>query len=417
MTRPELADALDRLWPGYQSVLAGLIRIPSLLGDETQAQHYLATAADEAGLEVELWDVDPAELGSDPDYAAADGSAAVRPNVTATLRGTGGGRSIAVSGHVDVVPLGPTRMWTRDPWGAAVEDGRMYGRGTLDMKGGLVAGLLAIHAVRECYGALPGDVSFESVIEEECTGNGTLAARRHGPDVDAALIPEVSGEDVQIANPGVLWFEVTVTGKPAYVGLAGASVNAIDVAVDLMTAMRFWPEELNLGFDHPAYRDYDKPLTLNTGTIRGGDWPSNVPLECVAGFRMAFPLDWTVERAQEFVTDRIGAFAAAHPWLAEHPPEVRWHGFLAHGFEIGRDAPIVSLLTSVIADVTGAPARTSPMFGTADARYFADQQIPAVYYGPAGGGMHAPDEWVDLASVRRVAGVLASTITGWCQDA
>jgi acetylornithine deacetylase len=308
-------------------------------------------------------------------------------------------------------------MWTRDPWGAAVEDGRMYGRGTLDMKGGLVAGLLAIHAVRECYGALPGDVSFESVIEEECTGNGTLAARRHGPDVDAALIPEVSGEDVQIANPGVLWFEVTVTGKPAYVGLAGASVNAIDVAVDLMTAMRFWPEELNLGFDHPAYRDYDKPLTLNTGTIRGGDWPSNVPLECVAGFRMAFPLDWTVERAQEFVTDRIGAFAAAHPWLAEHPPEVRWHGFLAHGFEIGRDAPIVSLLTSVIADVTGAPARTSPMFGTADARYFADQQIPAVYYGPAGGGMHAPDEWVDLASVRRVAGVLASTITGWCQDA
>jgi len=77
-------------------------------------------------------------------------------------------------------------MWTRDPWGAAVEDGRMYGRGTLDMKGGLVAGLLAIHAVRECYGALPGDVSFESVIEEECTGNGTLAARR------AMLIPAIT---------------------------------------------------------------------------------------------------------------------------------------------------------------------------------------------------------------------------------
>ena len=181
--RPELADALDRLWPGYQSVLAGLIRIPSLLGDEAAAQRYLAAAAADAGMDVELWDVDPGELSADPDYAAADGGAVVRPNLTAVLPGTGGGRSIAVSGHVDVVPLGPARMWTRDPWGAAVEDGRMYGRGTLDMKGGLVAGLLAIQAVRECYGALPGDIVFESVIEEECTGNGTLAARRHGPDV------------------------------------------------------------------------------------------------------------------------------------------------------------------------------------------------------------------------------------------
>jgi acetylornithine deacetylase len=415
--QPELADALDRLWPGYQSVLAGLIRIPSLLGDEAAAQRYLAAAAADAGMDVELWDVDPGELSTDPDYAAADGGAVVRPNLTAVLPGTGGGRSIAVSGHVDVVPLGPARMWTRDPWGAAVEDGRMYGRGTLDMKGGLVAGLLAIQAVRECYGALPGDIVFESVIEEECTGNGTLAARRHGPDTDAALIPEVSGEEVQIANPGVVWFEVTVTGKPAYVGLAGASVNAIDVAVDLMAAMRAWPDELNFGFDHPVYRAYDKPLTLNAGTIRGGDWPSNVPLECVVGFRMAFPLDWPVEVAQHFVTDSIARFAAGHPWLAEHPPAIRWHGFRAHGFEISPDAPIVALLTSVIADVTGAPARTSPMFGTADGRYFADCKIPAVYYGPAGGGMHAPDEWVDLASVRRVAGVLANTITRWCQNA
>src|SRR6202042_3003545 len=89
--RPELADALDRLWPGYQSVLAGLIRIPSLLGDEAAAQRYLAAAAADAGMDVELWDVNPGELGADPDYAVADGGAVVRPNVTAVLPGTGGG--------------------------------------------------------------------------------------------------------------------------------------------------------------------------------------------------------------------------------------------------------------------------------------------------------------------------------------
>ena len=114
----------------------------------------------------------------------------------------------------------------------------MYGRGTLDMKGGLVAGLLAIHAVHRTYGSLAGDVRFESVIEEECTGNGTLAARLRGPRVNAALIPEVTGEDVQIANPGVVWFEVKVTGKAAYVGLAGASVNAVEVAMDVVAGLR-----------------------------------------------------------------------------------------------------------------------------------------------------------------------------------
>lgn len=412
---PGLAAALDRLWPAYRSLLAGLIRIPSLVGAEAAAQRYLAAAAAGAGLEVELWDVDPGMLSADPRYATADGGEVTRPNLTAILPGTGGGRSIAVSGHVDVVPIEPLRMWTRDPWGARVEGGRMYGRGALDMKGGLIAGLFAIHAVRDCYGALPGDIVFESVIEEECTGNGTLAARLRGPHVDAAIIPEVSGEDVQIANPGVLWFEVTVTGKPAYVGLSGASVNAIDVATELADALREMPRELNRGFDHPAYGGYQQPLTLNLGTIRGGNWPSNVPLECVMGFRLAFPLDWSVEDAQRFVTGHIEGFAAGHPWLAEHPPAVRWHGFRAHGFSIAKDAPIVSLLMSVIAQTTGAPAVASPMFGTADARYFADRRIPAVYYGPAGGGMHAPDEWVDLASVRRVGGVLAGTILRWCR--
>jgi acetylornithine deacetylase len=411
---PELAAALDDLWPKYQSLLAGLIQIPSVSGQESEAQRYLAAAASDAGLNVELWDVDPGPLSAHADFAESDGCALPRPNVTAILPGTGGAKSIAISGHVDVVPAGPEHRWSHDPFSADIEDGRMFGRGALDMKGGLVAGLLAVHALRAVYGALPGDVVFESVLEEECTGNGTLAARLHGPAVDAALIPEITQEDVQIANPGVVWFEVKVTGKSAYVGLAGASVNAIDMAMDLISALRSLPDELNRQFEHPAYAAYERPLTLNVGTIHAGEWPSNVPLECVVGFRLAFPLDWSVERAQALVTDRIASFAAGHPWLASNVPTVRWHGFLARGFAIAEDAPLVALLRSVITDVTGAPARISPMFGTADARYFADQKIPAVYYGPAGGGMHSPDEWVDLASVRRVAAVLANTILRWC---
>jgi acetylornithine deacetylase len=409
----ELEASLEALWPTYRQALADVVRIPSLVGGETAAQEQVAALAGSAGLDVDLWDVQPALLAGNPAYAVVDGGESARPNVTAVLAGTGGGRSVAISGHIDVVSPEPLGQWRHDPWGATVAHNRMYGRGTLDMKGGLVAGLYAIHAIRNTYGALRGDVVFESVIEEECSGNGTLAARVRGPRVDAAIIPEVSGEDIQIANPGVLWFEVTVTGKPAYVGLAGASVNAIDVAQDVIARLRSMPDELNDEFTHPAYDAYQRPLTLNVGTIAGGDWPSNVPLECRVGFRLSFPLDWSVARAQEFVTRRVEAASQADPWLSEHPPGLRWHGFRAHGYYIDPDEPLVALLRSVVHETTGAPARISPMFGTADARYFADEQIPAVYYGPAGGGMHAPDEWVDLNSVRHVGGVLARTILGW----
>lgn len=413
-TTDRLEAELDRLWPSYQDALSGLVRFPSVLGQETEAQRYLAQLAETAGLQTELWDVDPARLAEHPDHAPVDGGDVPRPNVTAVLPGLGGGRSIAISGHIDVVSAEPIAHWTHDPFGGEVVDGRLYGRGALDMKGGLIAGLHAVHAVRRTCGPLRGTVVVESVIEEECSGNGTLAAREHGPAVDAALIPEITGEDVQIANLGVLWFEVTVVGRPTYVGIAGASVNAIDVATDVVAGLRTLPDELNDSFDHPAYRAHERPITLNVGTIRGGDWPSNVPLECTVGLRMSFPVDWPVERAQRLVTERLDAIARSHRWLREAPPRLRWHGFRAHGFSIEPDAPIVSLVRSVVHETTGEPARISPMLGTADARYFADRGIPAVYYGPGGGGMHAPDEYVELASVRRVASVIARTIVAWC---
>src|SRR5215471_11145456 len=107
----DIDDAVRQLWPQYQQVLQDVIRIPSLLGDETRAQQYLAEVAEKAGLDVDLWEVDPAQLRDDPDYAPVDGGDRPRPNLTAVLPGTGGGRSLAVSGHVDVVPIAPAHRW------------------------------------------------------------------------------------------------------------------------------------------------------------------------------------------------------------------------------------------------------------------------------------------------------------------
>ncbi|MGV9194764.1 ArgE/DapE family deacylase [Microbacterium sp. MC2] len=408
-----IESALDQLWPRYVELLSSLVQTPSLGGAEEPAQRLLASHAEKIGLETDLWTVDIEALTHHPDFATADHTALARPNVTAIMKGTGGGRSLTLSGHVDVVSTEPEHLWTDNPYSGAVVGDRLYGRGSMDMKGGLVAALLAIDAIRTAGVAPRGDIVFESVIEEESTGNGTLAARVRGPNTDAAIIPEITHEDVHIANPGVVWFEVTVRGRAAYVGLAGASVNAIEVATDLATFLRTLPAELNASFSHPAFDGYDSPLTLNVGTIRGGDWPSNVPLECVIGVRMAYPIGWSVDQAKQFVVDRIAAFGASHAWLAENPPQIRWHGFQARGYAIDPESPIVALLRSQVEAVSGEPARVTPMFGTADARYFGDVGVPATYYGPTGGGMHSPDEWVSLASVRRVAAVLARTAVEW----
>ena len=420
---PRVEAALQALRPTYTRALANLVAHPSTIGQETDAQRFIAALATEAGLETELWDVDPAVVARDPRSGKADGGEKPRPNVTATLRGTGGGRSLAVSGHVDVVPAEPLDLWVHDPWGGSIDGDRLYGRGALDMKGGLIAGLHAVHAIRAADIRLRGDVLYESVIEEECTGNGTLAARLRGPRVDGAIITEPSGaeygapdsrEEIRIATPGVIWFELTVSGKPAYVGHAGRSVNAIDVAIGLIAALKSLPDEFNAAFRHPAFSNHPRPLTLNVGTISAGNWPSNVPLECRVGFRLSFPIGWTVAQAQDAVAARIAEACAGDPWLREHPPTIRYHGFRSTGWSIDADASIVQALAQSYRAVAPGEAGIAPAFGTADARFFGDDGIPAAFFGPLGANLHAPDEFVSLESCHLVARVVAHAILRWC---
>ncbi len=413
---PRLAAVLasvEALAPRYHDLLRALVATPSVVGDERPAQEMLHGAAADAGLAAALHEVDPAALQDDPRAGLADLGRHPRPNLLARLPGTGGGRSLLLSGHVDVVPIGEPGAWSRDPWGAQVVDGRLYGRGALDMKSGLVAALHAVAAIRVSGVPLRGDLAFESVIEEEATGNGALAARLRGPGADAAVIPELSEEALLVATPGVLWAELTTVGRSGYVGQPGAAVNAIDRMLDLLAGLRSLPATLNAGFRHPAFPTEPAPLTLNVGTIEGGDWPSSLPLACRAGIRFSFPIGWPVARAQALLAERVREIAEADPWLREHPPAIRWHGFRAEGWEIDPDAPIATALAQAVAEDGGRP-RTAPLYGTADARFFRDAGIPALYYGPSGGGQHGPDEWVDLASVARVTRVLARVALAWC---
>ena len=408
---------VDNYADEYLQLLTDLVRCPTLLGHERAGQEILYRHLRRTGLESELWDLDTGELMGNPNFAPVDWGFGNRPNLRGILQPTGsGGKSLVLNGHIDVVSAEPLDRWTYDPWGATITAGRMYGRGALDMKGGLVAALLAIQAVKDTGIELRGPVTFESVIEEECTGNGMLAARLRSGPVDGAVITELTDLKALTANVGVVWFEVTVRGKAAYVGEAGAYVNAIEQAVDLIARMKPpMVAALNASFVHPAYSQYSQPLTLSVGKIEGGDWPSNVPLVCRFTCRMSFPIGWSFAQVRTFVQMQITKAASADPWLVQNPPFVRFPGFRALGWSISESAPIIQALESCHQATFRRPLERGVFLGTADGRYFdltAGEQ--AVYYGPAGANVHAPDEYVDLASVLNVARVLARFIIAWC---
>jgi acetylornithine deacetylase len=406
---------VDKRFTEYVALLQDLVRQPSLLGEVRPAQEIVYRHLLKLGLDAHIADIEPDAISSDPAYAPVAWSVAGQPNVWGILKpAQTGGRSLVLNGHIDVVPPGPADHWRFAPWGATIDGDRMYGRGAFDMKGGIVAGLLAIDAIAQTGVELRGPIVFESVVEEECTGNGMLAQRRQTGPVDGAIILEPTGAATWVATPGVLWFEVSVRGKAAYVGAGAASVNAIDLAVDLIH--RFKPtmvDELNEAFVHPAFAGTKNPLTLNVGAIEGGDWPSSVPLSCQFTCRMAYPIDWSFAEAPRFVERHIAAAADRSGWMSKHPPRVRFPGFRATGCEYRADPALLDLVDAWHTRESGVPLVRIGWPGTADGRYFTPTE-PVVYYGPAGENIHGPDEFVELESIRRVARALAGIIVEWC---
>lgn len=416
------AKAVDRHADDYVQLLSDLVRCPTTLGQEQPAQELLHQHIQQMGLATEMWDLDLSQLTAEPTFAPVDWGYTGRPNLSAVLSPVAqGGRSLVLNGHIDVVSPEPVDWWTYDPWGATITDGRMYGRGALDMKSGLVSALLATQAVIDAGVELRGPVIFESVIEEECTGNGMLACRLRSGTVDGAVITEPTGLLAKTATPGVVWFEVTVRGKPAYVGEAGKYENAVEKAMSLVSRLKPpMVEELNASFEHPAFADHPQPLTLSVGKISGGDWPSNVPLECRFTCRMSFPIGWSFQQVQRFVEAHLVRACLVDPWLSENIPSVRYPGFRALGWAIDDNVEKVrSTLIPTLAEchqrTTGQPLGRGAFLGTADGRYFnVTEGDQAVYYGPTGGNMHAPDEYVELDSVLQTARVLSRMIVAWC---
>jgi acetylornithine deacetylase len=382
---------------------AALVRIPSVTGDERPALEYLARLADGYGLDVDLHEHDLAVLRAHPGHPGEEMPRSDLWGLTATLHAEAPGR-LCLNGHVDVVGPG-TVPWRHGPWSGAIEDARLYGRGSVDMKGAVVAALHALAAVKAAGAPAPTTV-LQCVGSEEDGGLGTFAALERDAAYDAALIPEPTGFDLVCAHAGALTASCVIPGRSAHAAHRLEGCSAIDRYVTVHAALKELERRLNTGVSHPLMQRLELPYPLLVGRVRGGEWASQVPdrVECEVRVGMPVGADAADVRAafEDAVTLDDG----------EEPVAVRWTGGAYLPAETGLEDPWVGLVRGALEDESGAPPRLAGVPWGADMRLFTARGIPCVMAGPSGiERAHAVDEWVAVDELETLARVLVRVVT------
>ena len=402
-----------------KSTLLELVRTPSFSGHEQHAQTIFGRILRELGFQVQEISIDKEKLKGHPLYSHGVPGLSGCSNLLAELKPLSGtGNSLLVNGHADVVPTGDVSLWAKPPFTGYEQDGWVYGRGAGDMKGGLVAVLTAVSALFDAGLRPAGSLWFNTVVEEECTGNGSLATVEHlianGIKIDAMLDPEPWSETIMSAEVGVFWAQLYLTGRPAHAMEAAVGLNPIEAAMHVWRGLKrleaTWNEPQRR---HDRFQDQVHPLNFNLGKLAGGEWSSSVPIQCRMDFRCAFYPGVDPRDAKREVKECIREALAE---LREPPSyQIMFEGLHAPGCEVDLNSAPLRLLARCHEMVNGTSPGTFASTAGTDVRHFVlGANIPSTCYGPVARRIHALDECVELASMRRIAEVYALFIAEWC---
>ena len=413
----EILAAVSDKFDSQMAFTMDLMRHASLRGQEAEAQISLYAALEERGYAMDRWAIDVDAIQDHPGFSPVKVDYTNALNVVASHRPRNRqGRSLILNGHIDVVPTGPLEMWTHPPFEPRIEADWLYGRGGGDMKAGLCANIFAMDALRDLGLQPAAEVYLQSVTEEECTGNGALSALVRGYQADAAIIPEPEDDMLVRANVGVIWFRVHVRGRPFHVREAARGANAIEAAYRLIEALKDletqWNEKRS---EHRYFEDLEQPINFNVGKISGGDWASSVPAWCCVDVRAAIYPGVDPRDAAREIEACLAARSRDDPFLSENPPEVEYNGFFAQGYVLEEGSDAEKVLARAHATSFGSELRSFVTPGYLDGRVFVlYDNCPCLVYGPLSRDIHAFDECVSIASVKRITGTIALFIASWC---
>jgi len=385
---------------------SALVAVPSVTGDERPALERLADLAQRVGLRADLHRHDLAALRAEREHPGEEAPRDELWGLSVTVPGRGAGR-LAVCGHVDVVPPG-SAPWRHGPWSGAIEDGWLYGRGSVDMKGAVVAALHALAAVARAGGAA-AEVVLVAVGSEEDGGLGAFAALERDAAFDACLILEPTGFDVVCAQAGALTFEGTVPGVAAHAAKRLHGVSAIDRYLPVHAALADHERALNADVEHPLMRALDLPYPLVVGRVEAGEWSSTVP------DRLRFEGRAPVRVGEDLAAARAGVEAA----VARACPQatLRWPGGRFAAAQTAVDHPFATLVRDALAAELGRDVALAGVPWGSDMRLWAARGIPTVMAGTPGiERAHAVDERVRIDDLATLTRAVARVATGFGQS-
>jgi acetylornithine deacetylase len=396
--------------------------------DEAALQEYLAELLRESGAEVDVWEPDCDAMRGQPlvppglDFVG-------RPQLISRRPGRGGGRSLFFNGHIDVVSAEPRESWTSDPFAAEVRDGKLYGRGACDMKGGIAAMVFADQTLASLGNELAGDLLVATNTDEESSGAGGTALVKRGLRADGGIVTEPTGFDTWVACRGSEYGVISVLGRPGHAEVqqpdwrAGGAVNAIEKSAVVLEAIaalrREWSQRD--GFEHPFL---SRPALLPT-MARSGEWPVTYPASCkltIAVMYLPVQADergWGADVRRE-VEQWIARETSRDDWLAEHPPVIEWWPNGVMPFEIAPTEPIVTTMLQASADA-GRPGKLGGLDSWYDGATITELAgIPSIVYGPPGfdadgvSVAHMVDEYVPVDGLVGCAQGLAVAAMRFC---
>lgn len=409
-------DHLDAHADEIVASLSRLVRIPSVSGSDAENDIQVALRDDlvAVGIDVDHWQIPLAETMADPGFPGVEVDRDEAWGLVGAVRGSGDGRSLLLDVHVDVVPPSRGDAGT-DPFSGRVDAAGVHGRGSCDMKGGVVAALWVARTLAALEVPLRGDLLLACVQGEEDGGLGTFATLRRGWRADACVIPEPTSLDLVPASAGSLTFRLRVPGAATHASRRSGGVSAVEKFIPVFQALRGLEAARNTDPD-ALMSGWPIAYPIEIGTVHAGNWASSVPDLLVAEGRYGVALDEDVDAARREFTAAVARTCAADPWLRDHPVEVEWWG---GQFASGRtpvDTPIVATLRRAHADTSAHVQQTRGVPYGSDLRLLTGiGGVPTVHYGPGDAGRaHGPREFVPVDEVLTTARTLALVALRHC---
>lgn len=396
-----------------------LVRENSTRGNESSTQAIIIEKCRQLGLTLDIWEIGGGGLKSHPAYCCDREDFDGNPNLVAVLKGTGGGKSMILNGHIDVVPVGNESSWKHDPFSGTIECGKLYGRGATDMKGGNTALLMAIESLIASGIKLKGDVIFQSVIEEESGGAGTLAAVLRGYHADGAIIPEPTNLKIFPKQQGSMWFRITVKGRAAHGGTRYKGVSAIEKALLVIQRLQELEKDRNARITDPLFEKIPIPIPINIGKLSSGEWPSSVPDTAIIEGRMGVSPEETIQSAQEEMENYLCGLSEQDEWLQENRLKLEWFGGRWLPGSLENDHPLITELTKSFREVQGdSPIIEASPWGTDGGILSTIGNTPVVVFGPGiTETAHDANEHIVLEEMFVASEIIALTLLKWCEVA